>query len=112
MLRDPDKLIELAESLHRPRELYLKWKQICDRFERGRHTIYGEFYGYQSKEEAVESRKAKAYSCDGYKEYLEKWDKAEKEKIKAQVKYENILTNFEAYQSALSFDKEMIKRNM
>lgn len=111
-MRNPDELIVLAEKLHKPMERYLKWKQITERYERGKHTKFAQCFDFEMRELTIKERELAAYANQEYKNYLEEWDSAEKEKIKAQVEYENLKMSFEALQSALSFDREAMKRNI
>lgn len=110
-MRDPDKLIELAGNMDRPRELYLKWKQVVEHLERQyKAVLASEFLKAEGRN--VKERESIALASEVSENFRKEMDNAEKEKIKAQVKYESIKANFDAYQSALSFDKETIKRGV
>ena len=113
-MRDPDTLIELAQKIQRPLERYLKWKQVCDRYERGLKVIFAEcFLSVQIKADAtIKEREMYAYATQKYLNYLAEMDGAEKEKVKAQVQYDTLKTSIEALTSALAFDRETIKRGM
>lgn len=112
-MRDPDKLVELAEKLGRPLEHYLKWRQVCDRYERGKNTKLAQVIGALRRNGEKESHgqlQARAYAHSDYVDFLNEWDKAEQNKVKAQVEYESLKTNFEALQSAIAYDREAMKR--
>ena len=109
VLRSPDTLTELVEAMHRPMERYLKWKQIVERYERGKHTAFANAF-LKTEAETVRERELIAYASPAYVAYLEEWDKAQKEMVKAQVEYDNLRSNFDALTSALAYDRESMKR--
>lgn len=110
-MRNPDDLLILAQKIQRPLERYLKWKQVCDRYERGYKVIIAKNIIGRSAE-TIRERESLALTSEEVGKYLEDWDKAEKEKIKAQVEYDSLKTSFEALTSALAFDRETMKRGM
>ena len=110
-MRNPDQLVELAELLRRPMERWLKWKQVCDRFKRGEKSIYAKCY-LRAKANNIEERKCLAYSDNEYLIYIEAYDKAEKEKVKAEVEVKNLETNLEALTSALAYDRESMRNKI
>ena len=103
-MRSPDRLIKLSEEMRKPRELFIKWSQVVDRYKRGKEwklaTLIVKMDG-----KSAEAKKQQALASDEWKQYLDEWDNASKEKATAQVRVENLQTDFEALQSALSFDK-------
>ena len=110
MPHSPDQLIELAEALHKPLELYLKWKVICDRYDRGKPSKIAQLVSKLDKNQSYASREAQALASKDYQQYLEKWHEAEKKKATAQVEYDNIKSKFDALQSVLSYERESMKR--
>ena len=109
-MRNPDKLEELSHELHKLREEYLKWKQMCDRYERGKHWKFATIFQQIPPDGTIEVRKQKAYAHPQWQEYIEEWNHVDEMKMKAQVKFENVRNDYEAFQSALSFDRETVKR--
>ena len=106
---DPEELIRIAEELHEPRGKYLQWRAFCERMERGKHSVFATIY-METNEGTVEQRKSQVYASPQWKSYLGKVRKYEKEKIKWQISYENLKTKFDAIQSALSYQREHLKR--
>lgn len=103
-MRTPDQLTNLAESLHKPREEYLQWKCICERYKRGDKSAFAKII-MRMAGSSMEERKQKALASEEYQSYLRQQDKAEREKIKAQIIYDNMVNDYEALLSALSYDK-------
>ena len=110
-MRNPDQLVELAELLRRPTERWLKWKQVSDRFKRGEKTVFAKCY-LRAKANTIEERKCLAYSDNEYLIYLNEWDGAEKEEVKAEVEVRNLETNLEALTSALAYDRESMRNKI
>lgn len=111
MMWDPEKLIELAHAMDDHRERYLKWRAICDRYERGKETKLGLIrMGLVKDKKTQDDLKAETRSHGDYQKYLEEWASAEQNMISARVEYENLQCQFEAYQSALSYQREHMKR--
>lgn len=108
-MHDPDKLLILAEELAEPQELYLKWRVICDRYDRGKSSKLAECIGKQP-EGSYAAREAQALASEEYKNYLNEFHEAEKEKVKAQVRYENLKCQFDALQSVLAFERDSMRR--
>ena len=114
-MRDPEVLIQLSAKLHKPRERYLKFRQVEERYDRGKHSKLAEIIIRIRKEEgsptSMAALETAAYGDPEYIKYLIEWDNASKEKVKAQVEFDNLNNDFQAYQSALSFDRETIKNH-
>jgi len=108
-MRNPDDLEKIAHAMDRPREEYLKWKAVLERYEQGKHTKFAECF-LKSTGDTVKERELIAYASEDYKKYLDEWDTARKGTIKAQVKFDNLKCAFDALQSALSYDREAMKR--
>lgn len=108
-MRNPDQLQELAAAMEHPLELYLKFKEIVDRYERGAKTIYARAF-LRSEGKSVRERELKAYADEEYVKYQDEWHEASKKCISARVKYENLENQFNALQSGLSYDREHMKR--
>ena len=79
--------------------------------DRGSKTVFAECF-LAASGSSIEERKQYTYADKRYQDYLKKWDECEKKMVQARVEYDSIKTNFEALQSALSFDKEAMKRNI
>lgn len=105
---DPDELVRLSHEMGEPREFYLKWRAVNERYEMGRHSKLSECF-VKAQAETVKERESIALASDEYKEYLEKWDDARKEMVKAQVQFENLKCRFEAIQSKYAFLRESMK---
>lgn len=105
---DPDELIDLSAKMEKPMERYIKWKQINDRFERGKKAKLSQLM--MQHEGTVASREMEAYGSKEWAEYLAEWDNATKELAKAQVEYDTLQNRFAAVQSALSYLRESMKR--
>lgn len=110
-MRNPDELQKMAAIMERPLEHFLKWKEIVDRFERGKNSVWSKCF-LKSEGETVKEREAKAYADPEYVAYLDEWHEASKKAISARVEYENLKNQCEALQSALSYDREAIKRGV
>ena len=82
-----------------------------DRIERGAKSVLAECF-LRSKGDTMKEREQLALVDAQYLKYLADWDKAEKEKIKAMVEYDNLKTSFDALQSALSHQKAELSRGM
>lgn len=106
---DPDELIKLAEKMHKPLERYLKWKVICDRYDRGKPSKIAQLISKLDKNQSYASREAQALASEEYQAYLVEWHEAEKKKAAAQVKTDNIKCRFDALQSVLSWEREQMK---
>ena len=111
-MNDSDRLIELAAEMEKPMERALNWKQIVDRYERGRNSKLGEIMmdlqGGEGVPKAVEGLKLWAYASEKYKEYLEEWDAAEKKMIIAKVEYETIKNAWESLRSKVAWARQAI----
>ena len=110
-MRNPDILITLAEEMRRPLEMYLKCRQVRERMERGLKTIFAECF-LEVEKGTIEERKSRALIHPRYIEAIAELDMMEKKEVAARVEYDNLHKSFDAYQSALSYDKEMLKKNM
>lgn len=97
--------------MQKPQERYLKWRQICDRYDRGAKTIYAKCF-LEAHGETVKEKEQVAFTNPMYTAYLAEWDKAEKKKIQAEVEYDNLKTQFDALQSAIAYQREELKRGM
>lgn len=110
-MRSPDRLIELAAEMEAPLERMLKFRQIVDRYERGRDSKLGEIrQALEKRNKTQDDLRYEMRAHPDFKTYLEEWDKAEKEYIKARVAFDTLKNAFDALQSALSFDREHMKR--
>jgi len=108
---EPEKLIQLAHDMEKPRELYLKWKAIVDRYERGKETKLGLIRATLDREKKTQDDlKYECRAHPDYQTYLEEWRAAEENMIKAKVDFDNLQCQFDAYQSALSYQREHLKR--
>jgi hypothetical protein len=110
MPHNPDRLLTLAAELEKPLEQYLKWRAICDRYERGKSSKLAEIIATLPQEKSYASRESEALASEGYKTYLSEFHEAEKNKIIAQVKYENLKCQFEALQSVLAYERDAMRR--
>lgn len=110
-LRDPNMLLEIAEKMHKPREYYLRWKQIAERYKRGEKSVYAKAF-LASAGANLEERKMNAMTTPDYADYLKAWNRAERMRTKFEVAYENLENDLAAYQSAIAFDREMIKKGI
>lgn len=113
-MTNPEELERLASSMQKPRERYLKWKQVCDRYDRGAKSklasIFMMIRKISDKDVSAAMLEKSAYASQEYEDYLKEWDNAEKEKIKAQVEYENLQCAFDALTSSLAYQRESMKR--
>lgn len=116
-MRDPQRLVDLAAEMDRPRELYLSWRRIAERYDRGKHTVLAEIMATHRANLEASGEKATvnqlemlAYSDERYKKYLKEWDDAEKAMTQARVVFENLQCAFEALQSALAYDRDAMKK--
>ena len=109
MPHDPDRLLVLAAELAKPLELYLKWKIMCDRYERGKAAKLAQIIATVA-DGSYASREAKALASPDYQQYLDEWHEAEKKKATAQVEYDTKKAEFDALQSVLSYERESMKR--
>jgi thiamine kinase-like enzyme len=113
-MRDPNKLIDLAQELGKPMEFYLKYRQVVGRYERGKSERIARIIKDLKREEkeSMSSLENRAHASDEWKQYLKEWDEAEKKMVSWQVKYDTAKVNYEAYQSALSYDKALVSRGI
>jgi hypothetical protein len=112
---EPERLLALAAELEKPLEIYLKWKVICDRYERGKTSALANQISIIRGTDATASHaslESKALASDGFKKYLEEWHEAEKQKVSAQVKYENLKCQLEALQSYLAYKREEMRNSL
>lgn len=117
MIPNPEeRLAELAEEMREPRERYFKWRQVRERYERGKSSKLGEIFlslrETPGSPKAVEALKLSAYASKEYKQYLEEWDKAERNEIKAKVEYENLESSWESLRTAIALYRESIKQGV
>jgi len=93
-----------------PRERFIKWSIVTDRFAMGRDSLVGKLIREKYADMPVEKAKLYAKSDPEYTAYLEEYHKALQSKAKAQIELENLQSAFDSLQSALSFDKEHLRR--
>lgn len=112
-MENPERLNQLAQSIHRPLGRYLKAKAVCERYDRGKHTVLGRIIvrlrADPSAPKSYELIKAIAYTDAQWTDYLKEWKKAEDEKIKNQIEYENLTCQLEALQSYFAYQRDTLK---
>jgi len=98
----PERLIELADELSGKMTDYLTLKQCVDRWERGRHTAHGtamlELRRLGTKQ-PMDLLKASAFASEEYRDYLMRWNEAEKPYIAIQSEVEGLKIRIQALQS-------------
>lgn len=115
----PEQLMELAHEVSQARSGFLKWKYICERYERGKHVKCGEILrrirseeAKEGKKTAVEELKLLVYSDPEYAKYLAEWDNAEKKRTTAQISFENADTALEAARSMFAYKRDELRQGI
>lgn len=112
---EPERLITLAEEMEGPLERMLKWKQVCERYERGKHSKLASIVARlrilngnasQAKLDSL------AYGDPEYEEFLKEWNHAEEEMVKARVKFDTLRCAWESLQSVIAYMREGMKRGI
>lgn len=113
MEHQPEELLQAAHDLEKPMQRYLAWKQVVDRYDRGKHTILGKVMGkLKDGKESIDALKYRAFSDEEYQKFLDNWDEAERKMVKARIAYETRLNYFNALQSYFAFQREGMKRGV
>ena len=109
---DPEELVTLSAEIEKPMEAFLKWRQVADRYERGKKSKLAQIcVGLRGEGKvSVAQLEMEAYATPEWIKYETEWDDAERKKVAAQVQYETLQNRFSAIQSALSYLRETMKR--
>lgn len=111
---DPESLIALSAEMEKPTEIAMQWRQVVDRFDRGKRAKLAQLMKKHlgDGKKSMAQLEMEAYSDEEWSKYLEEWEAAEKNYLKAQVRYDTLKNRFDATQSALSYYREAIKRGV
>ena len=110
---NPDDLLTVAAEMQKPMELYLQWRQVFDRLERGKNTVLGQIMkklALGGEIKSAETMKLLAHADEVFVAYLAEMDKAEKNMVKAKIKFDNLKNQFDAIQSAMAYQREEMRR--
>lgn len=112
---DANELLHLAHEMEKPLERWLKFRQVVNRFDRGKKAKLAEIILRLDKlcvgqKHSMAKMETMAYGEPEWREYLEDWSKAEQEMIKAQVLVDTLRNKFDALQSVLAYNREHMKR--
>lgn len=109
MIYDPEELVRIAHAMSGPLERWLKWREIRERFERGKNSIFAKCF-LKAEGGTVKEREMVAASAEEFMKYLDDLHEAAKSEISARVEYENLKNQFDAMTSALAYQRESMKR--
>ena len=113
MPHDPQQLLVVAEELHKPMEVYLKWKIVCDRYERGKSSKLAQVLNQllqQTPDLSYAKAESQALASEDFRKYLEEFHEAEKKMVEAKILFETVKTKFDALQSVLAYERDSMRR--
>jgi hypothetical protein len=110
---DPEELLRLADSMDNPMKLMLEYKQICDRFHRGKDAKLAQIVqSIRLPKETGESVKTRALASSEWQSYLKDYDMAERNYIQAKITVDTLSNRFSALQSIMAYMRDGMRRGV